>query len=48
MIRQPAVAHRFYPGDPQELARTVQSLLPAHPAEKRKALGVVSPQAAYV
>ena len=48
MIRQPAVAHRFYPGDPQELSRTVQSLLPADPAVKRKALGVVSPHAGYV
>ena len=48
MIRQPAVAHRFYPGDPQELSRTVQSFLPAEPAEKRKALGLVSPHAGYV
>ena len=48
MIRQPAVAHRFYPGDPQELSRTVKSLLPADPAEKRKSLGVVSPHAGYI
>lgn len=48
MIRQPAVAHRFYPGNPQELARTVQSLLPPDPAVKRKALGVVSPHAGYI
>lgn len=48
MIRQPAVAGRFYPGDPQELARTVQALLPERAEPPQKALGVVSPHAGYV
>jgi AmmeMemoRadiSam system protein B len=48
MIRQPAVANRFYPGDPEELGRMVQSFFPSDSAEKKKALGVVSPHAGYV
>ncbi|MEJ2057490.1 MAG: AmmeMemoRadiSam system protein B, partial [Desulfofustis sp.] len=48
MIRQPAVAGRFYPGDPEELARTVQALLPKGAEPPKKALGIVSPHAGYV
>lgn len=49
MIRHPAVADRFYPGDPDALARTVHDLFGVAPArEKRQALAVVSPHAGYV
>jgi AmmeMemoRadiSam system protein B len=48
MTRQPAVANRFYPGDPQELGRVVRSYLPSESSEKRRALGVVSPHAGYI
>jgi len=48
VIRQPAVANRFYPGNPKELERTVRSLLPPESGEKTKALGVVSPHAGYI
>ena len=48
MARQPAVANRFYPGDPQELSRMVHSFLPAESSKKRKALGIVSPHAGYI
>lgn len=45
-IRQPAVAGRFYPGDPQELRQTVQGFLPDVEAEK--SFAVVAPHAGYV
>jgi len=48
MIRQPAVAGRFYPEDPQELARTVHDLLPERAEPAKKAFGIVSPHAGYV
>lgn len=48
MTRQPAVANRFYPGDPQELGRMVRSFLPAESSPKTKAFGVVSPHAGYI
>ena len=48
MTRQPAVANRFYPGDPQELGRMVQSFLPVESFPKTKALGIVSPHAGYI
>ena len=49
MIRQPAVANRFYPGSPDALAREIEKLMPAAliPA-KTKALAVVSPHAGYI
>jgi AmmeMemoRadiSam system protein B len=47
MIRQPAVSGRFYPAQPDELVRTVQTFL--EPVETRqKALGLVVPHAGYV
>jgi AmmeMemoRadiSam system protein B len=47
MIRQPAVSGRFYPSQPDELVRTVQTLL--EPSELRqKAIGLVVPHAGYV
>ena len=48
MNRQPAVANRFYPGDPAELARTVRSLLPAAESPVPRAIGIVAPHAGYV
>ncbi len=47
MDREPAVAGRFYPGDPAHLAREVAALIgPAAPAAR--ALGVLAPHAGYV
>lgn len=47
MIRQPAVAGMFYPGDAVQLRRQVEALIP--PAEKEvAALGVVAPHAGYI
>lgn len=49
MLRKPAVANQFYPGDPRQLAATVKAL--AGPvAEDRKiaALAVVAPHAGYI
>lgn len=48
MIRTPAVANRFYPGNSRELDRLVRSLLPADSPRSKKAIGVVSPHAGYV
>ncbi len=47
MDRQPAVAGRFYEGEPRALAREVGAFLTA-PAERIAALGVVAPHAGYV
>lgn len=47
MIREPAVAGRFYPGNPTRLRKEVEDFL--RPAgEPQKALGVISPHAGYV
>jgi len=48
MIRQPAVANRFYPGNPAELERTVRQLLPGDSTQARHAIGVVAPHAGYI
>lgn len=46
MIREPAVAGRFYPGSPADLAREVDTFLATpHPAP---ALGVMVPHAGYL
>ncbi len=48
-MRRPAVADRFYPGSPNTLSRTLKELFPeTQPADKQKALAVVSPHAGYV
>lgn len=48
MIRQPAVAGYFYPAEPGELGREVDTFLaPQKSAEKLKALGCVVPHAGY-
>lgn len=46
-IRTPAVADRFYPGNPGTLSHTVQDLIPS-PAKAQKAHAVVSPHAGYM
>jgi MEMO1 family protein len=48
MIRQPAVAHRFYPGDPGVLRQTIADLLPAESPEKRTRTAVIVPHAGYI
>ena len=47
MIRQPAVAGRFYPANPDELLKELQSYV--QPAEQRtQVIGVVAPHAGYM
>jgi MEMO1 family protein len=46
--RTPAVAGRFYPGDPGQLGASVEELLAAAPAPARTAKGVIAPHAGYV
>ncbi len=49
MIRPPAVAGRFYPGEPETLARVVGSLLASSPAEEAApAVAAMVPHAGYV
>jgi len=49
MIRQPAVADRFYPGNPRKLSQQISLLLPANPVHaKRKAVAAISPHAGYM
>lgn len=47
MIRQPAVAGQFYPGNEQALRRELQQLVPVV-EQKRPVIGVISPHAGYV
>lgn len=49
MIRQPAVADRFYPGNRNVLSRTVNDLLPSpQTITRNKALATVCPHAGYI
>lgn len=49
MIRHPAVAHQFYPGDPQDLKETLTELIPPFPSDlRKKAFAVISPHAGYM
>ncbi|MDP8247325.1 MAG: AmmeMemoRadiSam system protein B [Candidatus Tritonobacter lacicola] len=48
MIRSPAVAGRFYPGDPESLRRQIEEYLEPIGGKKLRAKGVVSPHAGYV
>jgi MEMO1 family protein len=48
MIRPPAVAGRFYPSEPKELARQIAGFAPAASAGKIAARGCVVPHAGYV
>jgi len=47
MLRRPAVADQFYPGDPSSLRYMIDGYLKGHPQPK-KALVAVSPHAGYV
>jgi len=47
MVRLPAVAGRFYPGDPQTLSSTVESFLD-HSLTQTHAIGIVVPHAGYI
>ncbi|MFH7320970.1 AmmeMemoRadiSam system protein B [Desulfurivibrio sp. D14AmB] len=47
MLRKAAVAHQFYPGEPETLHRLLRELTPDHP-HPRKALALVMPHAGYV
>ena len=48
MIRPPAVAGRFYPSEPKELARQIAEFAPATSAAKIAARGCVVPHAGYM
>ncbi|MDA8164134.1 MAG: AmmeMemoRadiSam system protein B [Desulfobacteraceae bacterium] len=48
MIRIPAVANQFYPGNAALLRETVAGLMPAAGPPKKKALAVVVPHAGYI
>ncbi|NTV14823.1 MAG: AmmeMemoRadiSam system protein B [Desulfobulbaceae bacterium] len=49
MIRKPAVADQFYPGDARQLAATIKALTPPVLAtEQTAALAVVAPHAGYI
>lgn len=49
MIRQPAVADRFYPGNRGTLERTVREMLPSAPSTSPlAALAAISPHAGYM
>lgn len=47
MLRRPAVADQFYPGDPSSLRYMIDGYLKGHP-KPQKALAAVSPHAGYV
>jgi MEMO1 family protein len=48
MIRPPAVAGRFYPSEPKELARQIAEFAPAASAARIAARGCVIPHAGYM
>ena len=49
MMRAPAVADRFYPGNPEQLQAALDVLVPVvAEQEKKKALAVIMPHAGYV
>ena len=48
MIREPAVAGRFYPGNPDTLTADIRAYTSAAPATKLKAFGCVVPHAGYM
>lgn len=47
MIRQPAVANQFYPGDSASLRRELSALIPAS-VDPEAVIGIISPHAGYV
>ncbi len=48
MLREPAVANQFYPGDKATLTQAVQQYIPHPDTQPQSALAVVSPHAGYV
>ncbi len=48
IIRSPAVAGRFYPGDAKSLTESVQSLTAAASSPRKKVFAAVSPHAGYI
>jgi AmmeMemoRadiSam system protein B len=49
MLRSPAVAGQFYPGNEASLVKTLNDLIPdIQPEEKKEALAVISPHAGYI
>ncbi|QXE91854.1 AmmeMemoRadiSam system protein B [Geomonas subterranea] len=46
MVRQPAVAGKFYTGDPDRLRQELAEMMPQ--GETQKAMGVIAPHAGYV
>jgi AmmeMemoRadiSam system protein B len=50
MIRQPAVANRFYPGSRSALSQTIAELTPSTSSgpNKKKAIAAISPHAGYI
>lgn len=47
MIRRPAVAYQFYPGEPATLKQTVESMIKERPA-KEDAIALIAPHAGYI
>lgn len=47
-LREPAVAGRFYPGNPEDLRAEAQSYLALSTAEPARALGCIAPHAGYM
>ncbi|RCX32222.1 AmmeMemoRadiSam system protein B [Thioalbus denitrificans] len=48
LVRQPAVANLFYPGDPQELKRMVDGYLAEASAESPPPKALIAPHAGYI
>jgi AmmeMemoRadiSam system protein B/AmmeMemoRadiSam system protein A len=48
LVREPAVAGRFYPADPDELRTTIQNLLTSAPISDAHPKGIIAPHAGYV
>ena len=49
MLRSPAVAGQFYPGNEVSLVKTLNNLIPdINPEEKKEAFAVISPHAGYI
>ncbi len=48
MVREPAVAGRFYPGTPTEIAGEVHALFAGAPTTEERALAVMCPHAGWV
>lgn len=48
MLRRPAVADQFYPGDPQKLRSLIETFTPSPITAKLTALAIISPHAGYV